>query len=61
MEQICEAPMRYKIEAPPDVRRLRIPGFPYNILYRQVNADIQVLVIAPHKRRPGYWLGRLQD
>ena len=59
MVKVCEAPQRYRVEFPPDIRRCRVPGFPYNILYRQVGADIEVLVIAPHRRRPGYWLGRL--
>ena len=58
MVQVCAAPDRYRIEFPPAIRRFRVPGFPYNVLYRQVGADIEVLVIAPHKRRPGYWLGR---
>ena len=56
--QVCAEPDRYRIEFPPAIRRFRVPGFPYNVLYRQVGADIEVLVIAPHKRRPGYWLGR---
>jgi len=59
MVKVCQAPQRYRIEFPPDIRRCRVPGFPYNILYRQAGADIEVLVIAPHRRRPGYWLGRL--
>ena len=59
MAKICSAPHRYKIEFPPDIRRYRVPSFPYNILYRQAGADVEVLVIAPHRRRPGYWLGRL--
>lgn len=59
MVKVCEAPRRYRVEFPPNIRRYRVPGFPYNILYRQVGADIEVLVIAPHRRRPHYWLGRL--
>ncbi len=59
MVKVCEAPQRYRVEFPPDIRRCRVPGVPYNILYRQVGADIEVLVIAPYRRRPGYWLGRL--
>jgi hypothetical protein len=47
------------VEFPPDIRRYRVPGFPYNILYRHVGSDVEVLVVAPHRRRPGYWLGRL--
>ena len=59
MVTVCENPARFRIEFPPGVRRYRVPGFPYNILYRQSGADIEVLVVAPHSRRPGYWLGRL--
>jgi len=58
MFKVCVAPHRYKVEFPPDIRRYRVPGFPYNILYRQVGSDVEVLVIAPHRRRPDYWLGR---
>ena len=59
MVKVCDAPHRNKIEFPPNIRRYRVPGFPYNILYRQVGADVEVLVVAPHRRRPDYWLGRL--
>ena len=59
MVKECEAPHRYKVESPPNIRRYRVPGFPYNIHYRQVGADVEVLVVAPHRRRPDYWLGRL--
>ena len=58
MVKVCEVPHRYKVEFPPDIRRYRVPGFPYNILYRQVGVDVEVLVVAPHRRRPDYWLGR---
>jgi toxin ParE1/3/4 len=46
-------------EAAPDIRRYRVPGFPHNIVYRLVGSDVEVLVVAAHRRRPGYWLGRL--
>lgn len=59
MVKVCEAPHRYKVVFPPDIRRYRAPGFPYNILYRQVGVDVEVLVIAAHRRRPNYRLGRL--
>ena len=59
MGKVCESPDRYRVESPPDIRRYRIPGFPYNILYRLVGSDVEVLVVAAHRRRPGYWLGRL--
>ena len=59
MGKVCSAPDRYRVEFPPNIRRCRVPGFPYNILYRLAGADVEVLVVAPHRRRPGYWLGRL--
>ena len=58
MEKVCSTPDRYRVEFPPDIRRYRVPGFPYNILYRLAGSDVEVLVVAPHRRRPGYWLGR---
>jgi toxin ParE1/3/4 len=59
MVKVCENPERYCAEHAPGIRRHRVPGFPYNILYRQLGSDIEILVVAPHRRRPGYWLGRL--
>ncbi len=59
MTKVCETPNSYKIEFPPDIRRYRIIGFPYNILYRFVGSEIEVLAIAPHRRRPDYWRDRL--
>jgi len=59
MQAVCEAPERYRIELPPSIRKYRVPGFPFNILYRIVDSGIEVLVVASHKRRPGYWTERL--
>ena len=59
MQAVCEAPERYRIEFPPSIRKHRVPGFPFNILYRIVDSDIEVLVVAAHRRRPGYWTGRV--
>jgi hypothetical protein len=59
MIKVCETPQRYKVKFPPDIRCYRVPGFPYNILYRQAGTDIEVLVVAPHRRRPDYWVNRL--
>ena len=58
MEKVCSTPDRYRVEFPPNIRRYRVPGFPYNILFRLAGSDVEVLVVAPHRRRPGYWLGR---
>lgn len=59
MVKVCASPHRYKIEFPPTIRRYRLPGFPYNILYRQSGADVEMLVVASHRRRPDYWSDRV--
>ncbi len=59
MAKVCETPNQYKVEFSPDIRRYRIIGFPYNILYRLVGSEIEVLAIAAHRRRPDYWRERL--
>ncbi len=59
MRKVCESPDRYRVEFSPDIRKYRVPGFPYNILYRLVGSEVEVLVVAAHRRRPGYWSGRL--
>jgi plasmid stabilization system protein ParE len=59
MDKVCQYPDRYRVEFPPDIRKFRVPSFPYNILYRLAGSTVEVLVVAPHRRRPGYWLGRL--
>ena len=59
MATVCANPNRFRVELPPAIRKCRGAGFPYNILYRQSGVEIEVLVVAPHRRRPGYWLGRL--
>ena len=59
MVQVCATPQRFAVEHPPDIRRRWIAGFPYNILYRSIDAEIEVLAIAAHKRRPDYWVMRV--
>ena len=55
----CESPRRYAIEKKPDVRRIRMRRFPYTIIFRESRGAVQILAVAHHRRRPGYWLGRL--
>ena len=59
MAQVCEAPHRYPIEKGSDVRRTRMKRFPYTVHFLESSGSIQVLAVAHHRRRPGYWLGRL--
>ena len=41
------------------VRRVRIAGFPYRIVYEELDDCVQVLAIMHDSREPGYWKGRL--
>lgn len=45
----------------PAIRRKRIEGFPYGIIYFVRNNEVVVVAYAYEKRRPGYWRKRLQD
>jgi len=35
-------------------------NFPYDIVYREIPAGIEVVAVAHHKRRPRYWVRRLR-
>jgi plasmid stabilization system protein ParE len=39
-------------------RRFGVPGFPYDVAYRVRAEVVEVLAIAHHHRRPGYWRAR---
>lgn len=39
-------------------RRLVLPRFPYNVVYRLSPAEIVVVAVAHARRRPGYWKHR---
>ena len=43
LEQACEAPGRYPIERRPDIRRMRLPRFPFTVLFRESGGTVQVL------------------
>ena len=58
IEYICEAPHRFPIARPPALRRLGLKRFPFTIFYRELSGVVQVIAIAPHRRRPGHWSGR---
>jgi len=41
------------------IRRLVMRRFPYAIVVRKIGDSIEVIAIAHHSRRPGYWRDRL--
>jgi hypothetical protein len=57
--RVCEVPHRNKVVQAPNVRRVSIRGFPFSVIFREVNGVVQVLAVAPHRKRPGYWAERL--
>ncbi|MBS0571446.1 MAG: type II toxin-antitoxin system RelE/ParE family toxin [Proteobacteria bacterium] len=59
IEKVCEGPRRYKVVQVPGIRRVALTGFPFSILFREVDGVVQVLAVAPWRRRPGYWAPRL--
>jgi plasmid stabilization system protein ParE len=59
MERVCSDPKRFRIECEPDLRRIPLRGFPFAIIYHDVGGQIQVLAVAHHRRRPGYWAARI--
>ena len=42
-----------------DVRRRLVDGFPFAVVYLELNAEILILAVAHGKRRPGYWRQRV--
>ena len=42
-----------------DVRRARVKGFPYWLVFLQRGDGVIVLACTHARRRPGYWRGRL--
>jgi len=46
------------ISADQKTRRLLVPRFPYQVVYRVCPDEIVVVALAHLKRRPGYWKHR---
>jgi toxin ParE1/3/4 len=59
LQVICGAPHRYPLERAPNIRRFGLKEFPYTLIFRESSGVVQVLAVAHHRRRPGYWLARL--
>ncbi|MFA5016702.1 MAG: type II toxin-antitoxin system RelE/ParE family toxin [Methylobacter sp.] len=59
MANVVHAPHRYRIERKPNIRRIFLKQFPFNVIFRDVEGVVQILAIAHKRRRPDYWLGRL--
>ena len=58
IEQIILAPSRWRVHGS-GTRRFLLSRFPYSIIYRIVGDDVQIIAIAHHRRKPGYWNPRV--
>ena len=59
LEQIRQDPHRFPIVGPPDVRRASVRRFPFTVLFREVEGQVDILAVAHQRRRPAYWTGRI--
>jgi hypothetical protein len=62
LREIVEWPKRFSrletVRTRREFRRAKIRGFPYIVVFREIN-NIQVVYAISHfRRRPGYWLRR---
>jgi plasmid stabilization system protein ParE len=58
IDNILEAPHRWPISAR-STRKVKLPCFPYLVIYRANDEDILILAVAHGHRRPGYWKSRV--
>ncbi len=49
-----EKPLSGRPDSGP-TRRLLLRRFPYSLVYRVLATEIQVIAVAHHRRKPGYW------
>jgi plasmid stabilization system protein ParE len=40
-------------------RRVIVRGFPFALVYVELEQEIRIIAVAHSKRRPGYWRGRV--
>ncbi|CAN5388879.1 hypothetical protein BH09SUM1_BH09SUM1_23550 [soil metagenome] len=59
-EEILRSPTRWK-ETVDQCREFILEVFPYSLIYEIIEDRIVILALAHHKRRPGYWRGRVRD
>jgi toxin ParE1/3/4 len=40
-------------------RSWRVKGFPFSLVYRVSDAELLVVAVVHHRRKPGHWAGRI--
>ena len=49
------------IQIEPDIRRCLFVRFPYSLIYGIEEQTIVVIAVAHHRRRPRYWVDRVES
>lgn len=57
IDNILEAPQRWPRSAR-GTRKLKLPCFPFLVIYREVEGAVLILAVAHGRRRPAYWKSR---
>lgn len=60
VESLARTRPRAWPEVEPGVRRIVLDRFPFSLIYRVMLDELQILAVAHHSRRPGYWRERLE-
>jgi len=60
IKRVVNFPKSYE-EVKPSIRKCTIHKFPYNILYSARNDKILIIAITNHKRKPNYWVNRINN
>ena len=56
--QIAEGPQRWP-KYLHGTRRYLLPKFPYSLIYFVERDALNIVAVAHHRRRPGYWAARI--
>ncbi|QDU18331.1 type II toxin-antitoxin system RelE/ParE family toxin [Urbifossiella limnaea] len=59
LQDIASGLMQHPQAGRTGCRECILPGVPINVVYRETDAAIEVVAVAHHSRRPGYWKKRL--
>ena len=57
VQRVTEAPERWPFYQG-QARRYIFQRFPFSLIYRVADETIDVIAVAHHRRRPGYWSDR---
>lgn len=58
IDSIIDAPQRWPLSER-STRKVKLPCFPFLVIYRESKGAVLILAIAHGRRRPGYWKNRL--